>query len=92
MWLAAVVVYARMTHARNLMSAIVFWAAVPVLTLIWYHNIAGPPPPDPRTAPIAERLFFSLVVAWGTGMDRTRTRATTRLSSLPDFVLKTRSS
>jgi hypothetical protein len=35
-----------------------------VLTLVWFNNIAGPSPPDPRTAPVASFTVSSLIVAW----------------------------
>jgi uncharacterized membrane protein len=74
LWVLAVAFYARATRARGWTVTIGFWAVVPLLTLIWYNNIAGPPPRDPSTAPIASLVFFSLVVAWAYWMDRTRTR------------------
>ncbi len=45
---------------------------IAVLTLAWYNNIAGPPPPNPHTAPILSLVFFSLVVAWAYWMNRLR--------------------
>jgi hypothetical protein len=47
----------------------VFWVGVVLLTLIWYNNIAGPPPP-PRTAPIGSLIMFSLTVSWAYGVNR----------------------
>ena len=43
-----------------------------LLTLVWYNNIAGPPPPNPRTAPVFSLGYFSLVVAWAYWMNRLR--------------------
>src|SRR5690349_1331884 len=61
-WIAALVVYARTTCARSRAGVYAFWPAAVILTIIWYNNIAGPPPPDPKTAPVASFVFFSLVI------------------------------
>lgn len=72
MWVAALVVYVRATHASGRIALVAFWAAIPLLTVIWYHNIAGPPPPDVRTAPVGSLVLFTLVVAWAYWVDRRR--------------------
>jgi len=72
MWLAAVVVYTRATRARSWAGTYVFWLVVALLTLAWYNNIAGPPPPNPSTAGISSLVFFSLTVAWAYWMNRLR--------------------
>lgn len=71
-WLAAVILYARVTHAKKRMGVYAYWIVVGVLTLVWYNNLAGPPPRDPHTAPIASFVLFSLAVAWAYWMDRVR--------------------
>ena len=63
MWLIGIVVYARTTRAKNLLGVLAFWIVIPILTLVWYGNIAGPPPPA-GTAAIQSLIYFSLVVAW----------------------------
>ncbi len=63
-WLFAVLLYARATHPRTAAGVYVYWCFVAVLTLVWYNNLAGPPPRDPHTAPVASFTLFSLVVAW----------------------------
>ncbi len=72
LWLIALIVYLRSTRARNLAAHFVFWIVAAILTLAWYNNIAGPPPPNPKTAPIASLIFFSLVVVWAYGMNQLR--------------------
>jgi len=72
MWLAAIVVYVRTTRPRNRAGSYVFWLVVAVLTLAWYNNIAGPPPPNPSAAGISSLIFFSLTVAWAYWMNRLR--------------------
>src|SRR5262249_34013113 len=72
LWLAALVLYARASRPRGWGGVVVLWIAAAVLTLAWYNNVAGPPPPDPRTARAASLVFFSLIVAWAYGTNRTR--------------------
>jgi LexA-binding, inner membrane-associated putative hydrolase len=74
-WLLALVLYARATRPARRTGTYAFWSVVILLTLAWYNNIAGPPPPNPQTAPIASLVFFSLVVAWGYWMNRLRPSA-----------------
>ena len=77
-WLLAVILYARGTYPITRTGVYAYWSIVALLTLAWYNNLAGPPPPDPRTAPVLSFLFFSLAVAWGYWMNRlrpTRSRA-----------------
>jgi membrane-bound metal-dependent hydrolase YbcI (DUF457 family) len=71
-WLLALLLYARATQARIRTSSYAFWGVATLLTLAWYNNIAGPPPPDPHSAPFASLLFFSLLVAWAYWMNRLR--------------------
>jgi membrane-bound metal-dependent hydrolase YbcI (DUF457 family) len=71
-WVLAIILYVRATHAKKRLGIYAFWIVIPLLTLSWYNNIAGPPP-NPRTAPIASLVYFSLVVAWAYWMNRLRT-------------------
>jgi membrane-bound metal-dependent hydrolase YbcI (DUF457 family) len=74
-WLLAVIFYARATHAKKRAGVYAYWSVIVILTLAWYNNIAGPPPPDPRAAPIVSFAFFSLTVAWAYWMNRLRSTA-----------------
>ena len=71
-WVLGLILYLRATSSKNRASVFLFWIVAGFLTLAWYNNIAGPPPPDPRTAPIASLVFFSLLVGWGYWMNRLR--------------------
>ena len=71
-WLLAIILYVRATRAKTRAGVYVFWVAVGLLTLLWVNNIAGPPPPDPRTAPVFSLVIFSLAVAWAYWMNRLR--------------------
>src|ERR1051326_8689483 len=71
-WLLAVILYARATHPKTRTGVYAYWSVVGLLTLAWYNNIAGPPPRNPQTVPIASFIFFSLVVGWAYRMNRVR--------------------
>lgn len=71
-WLLALIVYLRATIATRRAGVYVFWIGVALLTLIWYGNIAGAPPPNPRAAPIFSLILFSGFVLWAYWMNRTR--------------------
>ncbi|HEX6732757.1 MAG TPA: hypothetical protein VF074_22245 [Pyrinomonadaceae bacterium] len=72
LWLLGVILYIRTTKSKRRFGPYVFWGVVLLLTLLWYNNIAGPPPPDPRIAPLFSLVYFSLVVAWAYWMNRLR--------------------
>ncbi|HLK68020.1 MAG TPA: metal-dependent hydrolase [Bryobacteraceae bacterium] len=72
-WAFAVILYARATRPKGRVGVYAYWGVVAILTLAWYNNLAGPPPPNPHTAPIASLIFFSLTVAWAYWMNKVRT-------------------
>ena len=72
MWFAAIVLYVRATRARNWAGTYIFWLVVALLTLSWYNNIAGPPPPNLSAAGKSSLIFFSLTIAWAYWMNRLR--------------------
>lgn len=72
LWVIAIVLYIRSTRAKNRLAFFVFWPVVLLLTLLWYNNIAGPPPPDPRVAPLFSLIYFSLVIGWSYWINRLR--------------------
>lgn len=71
-WVLAVLLYARATHPNRGIGTYAYWTVVGVLTLAWYNNLAGPPPPNPQAVPLSSFLFFSLAVAWAYWMNRVR--------------------
>jgi hypothetical protein len=78
-WLCAVVLYGRCTRSKSLTATFVFWVGIGFLTLMWISNIAGPPPPNPKTAPLASLIVFSLTLAWAYWVNRLRVAAPARL-------------
>ncbi len=72
MWASALAIYARAARARRWTSTLVLWIGAALLTLVWYNNIAGPPPPNPRTAPVGSLILFVLMIAWAEWADRGR--------------------
>jgi len=71
-WVVALVLYVRALRPRNRAAVYAFWSVAALLTLLWYGNIAGPPPSNPHTAPIASLILFTLIVAWAYWMNRLR--------------------
>jgi len=72
LWLLSLVIYLRVTRSRSKLALFVLWPVVLLVTLLWLNNIAGPPPPDIRIAPLASLIYFLLVVAWGYWLNRLR--------------------
>jgi hypothetical protein len=73
LWVVAIVIYLRVTRAKNRLAFFVFWPVVLLLTLLWYNNIAGPPPPNHgRSSFLFGFLYFTLVVAWAYWINRLR--------------------
>ena len=68
----ALILYARATHPRNRAGTYVYWIGVVLLTLVWYNNLTGPPPPDAHSAPVFSFFLFSCAVAWTYWVDRLR--------------------
>jgi len=46
---------------------------------MWLNNIAGPPPQNPKAAPFASLIVFSLTVAWAYWINRVRVAGPTRV-------------
>lgn len=72
LWLLAIILYVRSTRPAGQTGVYAFWGVAALLTLVWYNNIAGPPPASVRAAGIGGLIFFSLVVAWSYWIDRLR--------------------
>jgi len=71
-WLLGIVLYLRATRPANRWGIYVFWIVAAFLTLAWYNNIAGPPPPNIPAAPFIGLVFSLLMVAWAYWMNRLR--------------------
>ena len=71
-WLVAVIVYVRSTTPKKGVGTYAFWIGVALLTLSWYRNITGPPPPSALAAGISSLVYFSLTVAWAYWINRLR--------------------
>lgn len=74
-WILALIVYAR-SHVFSSRTRIWWlWVGSLILTVIWYGNIAGPPPANPRSAPIVSLFIFSISVVWAYWIDRPAMRS-----------------
>jgi hypothetical protein len=71
-WLVAVIIYARSTRPKNRLGTYVFSIGIALLTLSWYRNITGPPPPSALAAGASSLIYFSLTVAWAYWVNRLR--------------------
>jgi membrane-bound metal-dependent hydrolase YbcI (DUF457 family) len=78
LWLASLIVYVRMTRAKNGASVIIFWLGVALLTMAWIPNFADSAPPPSVQSPIfgsiVPLVFLCLIVAWAFWMNRLRPR------------------
>ena len=63
LWLLGLTLYVPVAQPSNRVGIFAFWSVAVLFTLLWYGNIADPPPRDPRTAPIFSLIIFSLGVA-----------------------------
>jgi hypothetical protein len=72
LWVLGITLYLRATAARTRTGVYGFWTGIALITLVWYNNIAGPPPSNPAAAPISSLIFFSLIVLWAYWMNRVR--------------------
>jgi hypothetical protein len=75
LWLAALIIYVRMTSAKKRAGVYVFWFVVVLLTMSWISNFMASAPPaaqSPVSGSIIALVFFSLMIAWAFWMDRLR--------------------
>jgi len=75
LWLASLIVYVRMTSAKNRAGVYVFWLVVALLTASWISNLTASAPPagqSPVSGSIVALVFFSMMVAWAFWMNRLR--------------------
>jgi hypothetical protein len=72
MWVAALIIFARATRPTGRMGIYAFWIIVVFLTLAWYSNLTGPPPPSPTAMAVSSSIYFSCIVAWAYWMNRLR--------------------
>ena len=68
---AGVVIYARLTRARDRIGSIGWWALIAFFVLIYAANLFGPPPPDVRAIAFAG-LLLALFPLWAWWVDRHR--------------------
>lgn len=71
MFILGLVLYLRMTRARDRIGSIALWSLVVFLAAIYVANLTSPPPPDARAiafAGLAQWLF----VPWGWWIDKHR--------------------
>ena len=70
LWVVGILIFLRTTRWRRRLALLAFWPVVLLLTLAFYNNIAGPPPPNLQIGPIFSLIYFSLVVAWSYWINR----------------------
>jgi len=72
LWLIAIVLYVKSTKPRTFAGTYVFWTGIALITALWYSNIAGPPPSNPRVAPFVTLFLFLMLTGWGYWMNSAR--------------------
>lgn len=73
LWLAGIVIYARMTRSRGRTGAYAFWTGVGVLTLVWLNTLKGAAPRQSiAQVGLTSLIFMALVVAWAYWVDGRR--------------------
>jgi len=72
MWVAAIVIYLRMTKPRTRAGIWGFWAVVVLLTLLWLGNLRSGPTAPNLAAESISFVVFGLSIGWAYWMDRVR--------------------
>jgi membrane-bound metal-dependent hydrolase YbcI (DUF457 family) len=70
-FIAGVVVYSRLTRARDRIGSIGWWTLIVLLVLIYAANLFGPPPPDVKAIAFVGLLLL-LFPIWAWWVDRHR--------------------
>lgn len=79
LWLAALVVFARGAKG-SVGRRVLYWGGALLVTIVWFGNVAGPPPPNPSIAPLTSLIMFALIVAWGYGIESLRSDSPVQVS------------
>lgn len=74
MFAIGIVLYLRSTQARDGIGRYSLWSLIVVLTVLYFGNLFGPPPPSPRALAIVA-LGAWIFVAWAYWVDRHRQAA-----------------
>jgi hypothetical protein len=77
LWSAGVALYISVTRRRNRRGSIAFWSLVGLLTLIFFANVFGPPPPNVAAVAWSAMLLW-LLPLWGWWIDRNRVEVRNR--------------
>jgi len=75
LWLGAIIFYARGTRPRGPAGVYVFWVMIILLTALWLISLRGDPPPSLAALAIVNTVFFAVVLAWASWMNRSRPAA-----------------
>lgn len=68
---AGIILYLKTTAAKDRIGSYGFWALIGILTVIYFVNIFGPPPPSETAIAVAGNLGW-LFVLWAYWIDRHR--------------------
>ena len=74
MFLGALLLYARATHARDRIGSVGLWGLVVFLLVIYAANVFSPPPPSVSAVAWSAQAMW-LLVAWAYWIDRHRAAA-----------------
>src|SRR5689334_17027899 len=72
LWLGAVIAYARATKPKGRAGVYGFWVMIVLLTALWLISLRGDPPPSLSALAVVNAVFFAIVLAWASWMNRSR--------------------
>jgi membrane-bound metal-dependent hydrolase YbcI (DUF457 family) len=70
LWIAGIVVFLRVYHARGVRGQVAFWSFVITSTLIWVSGPFVAPPPDVHTLALSAAIGW-IIVPWAWWIERT---------------------
>jgi membrane-bound metal-dependent hydrolase YbcI (DUF457 family) len=72
LWLGAVIAYARATRPKGRAGVYGLWIMIVLLTTLWLVSLRGDPPPSLSALAVVNTVFFAVVLAWASWMNRSR--------------------
>jgi len=71
-WVGALIVYVRATRPKTRGGIYGLWIMIVLLTALWLISLRGDPPPGLPALALTNTIFFAVVLAWASWMNRAR--------------------